>query len=174
MARKIKKHNKNKNDGKNKILIGGIAIVALLIISTILIVIESSGGKITIKNNSNLKLEYVKAYYVYEEGIVEDGDVIYVENLEPNNIANDQINEINLTGLQANLEVRFKFEGHDELFVDAGYFNSKFTGNININYNQIDDETIAFKVKASNSLLPSEAIDCNEEYIINLLEGYVD
>lgn len=174
--RKIKSKNKqeqktpmSKNTRILLIALGGVILLGIII----LMIVEASMGKITVKNKSNNKLEYVKAYFVDAEGMVGE-ETMYFENINKGEKIADELNKINLSYLEANLEVRFKFEGQDELFVDAGYFNDIFDGNVTISFKDIDEESVLLKVKASSGLVPSPQISCNEEHIINLKEGIVE
>jgi hypothetical protein len=157
---------------KEKKIAAAIASAVLLLLVIIFMIIESNDGKITVKNNTNLQLEYVNTYFVGEEGPITD-------NIEFNDIAAKgkaflPQEEINLFGSNSNFEVRFKFENNEELFVDAGVFNDKFNGNIKLTFEEEKDGIIVLKVKASNGLLSSKLIDCNEKYRINLAEGIVE
>ena len=96
------------------------------------------------------------------------------EGLNKGDSSQIPMKKIDLSYLQANLEVRFKFAGQDELFVDAGYFNEIFKGRIDIEFKEIDDNKILMKIKAKNGVLPSPNLLCNEEHVINLAEGYVE
>ncbi|NLO08328.1 MAG: hypothetical protein GX129_00445 [Clostridiales bacterium] len=171
--RKIKTNKKLQKKApmkdSTKILLYSLAGLVLLFV-VILLVIEGMSSKIIIKNNSDVKLEYVKAYFVDIEGPVSD-DVKLFENLDRGDNSVLPLEKIDLAYRQANLEVRFKFEGHDELFVDAGYFNEIFSGRINIGFEDIDNERILLKVKASTGVIPSPHIDCDEEYVFNLATG---
>jgi hypothetical protein len=138
----------------------------------LLLVIDSNGGNLYIKNNSDLKLEYVKAYFVNAEGPITDE--IKFENMKANKKSSYQFSNYDFSNNEANLEIRFKFENSEELFVDAGIFNDKFDGNINIVFDQKEDNKLTLKVKASKGILPSNAANCNENFKINLKEGYIE
>ena len=172
--RKIKKSAIQKHDhestNKNYMLAGIAAAVVLILI--VLIVIENTGEKITVKNNTDLKLEYVQAYFVGGEGAL--NDQIEFTNIETGKSSTIPMEQIDLSGEEANLEIYFKFENQDELFVDSGYFNDVFKGKVAITFTQSDEDTIVMHVKASNGLLPSKQISCNEDFNIYLEEGYVD
>lgn len=170
---KTQAQSQESNIGKNKLMIWGISGAVFLLLMVIILIAEGNKGKLTIRNNTQLKLEYVKTYFVYSEGPVTEDNMTYEEILEGKYI-NDVVQEINLSGLEANLEVRFKFENYDEMFVDAGYFNDNFYGDIKIVFDQIDDDNIELKVKASNGILPSRTTKCDDEFNIYLSEGYVD
>ncbi|MBH1941498.1 hypothetical protein I5677_11395 [Mobilitalea sibirica] len=174
--KKIKKSNAIKHKEpmamKTKALWYSLGGIALLVI-VILIIIESASGKIVVKNDTNLNLEYVKAYFVGVEGPISD-EIINLELNSGDDFSEKLAEEYKLLGMEANLEIRFKFENQDELFVDAGYFNDTFDGKINIDFTQDDDDSIKLKVKAKNGLLPSLLIQCNEVHKINLEEGIVE
>ncbi len=175
--KKIKSVNKPQQKapikGSTKIVLYSLAGIALLL-AVILILIESRSSKIIIRNDSDIKLEYVKAYYVDMEGSVSDDKMLF-ENLEGGDFAELALEKINLSYHEANLEVRFKLDGQDEMFVDAGYFNEIFKGRINIDFKETDEDgKLLLKIKATNGVLPSPLTRCNEEHIINLSEGYVE
>ncbi|HWT73298.1 MAG TPA: hypothetical protein VN258_01045, partial [Mobilitalea sp.] len=129
------------------------------------------GNKLVIKNNTNLKLEYVKTNFINADDSINNSKT--ANNIDSHKTSTLTQKTIDLTGTNANLEVRFKFEGKDELFTDAGIFNDKLNGNVKITFTQKDDNTINLTVKASNGLLTSNSIDCNEHYTINLKNGVI-
>ena len=169
---KVKKDQKKEPMNKKiKILIYALAgVIALL--SIMLILLESSSGYITVHNKSSRKLEYVKAYFVDMEG--QFTETMLFEDLTDGDKLKLDLEKLDLSYREANLEVIFKFEGYDELFVDAGYFNDEFKGKITISFTDTEDEKVLLKIKASGGILPSPNISCNEEHIVNLEEGYVE
>jgi hypothetical protein len=174
--KKLKQPNIKKNvtvDPRTKYIGIGTAAVIVLIIMTVLMFLESAaGGKVVVKNNTDLKLDYVSANFVYSQGSLNDG--VKTESIEPNKSVTIPQDKINLTNTEANLEVHFKFEGIDELFTDAGYFNSTFDGKVSISFDKTDDPNIInLKIKATNGLFSSKTIDCNEEYQIDLSENLI-
>lgn len=164
------KQQKTPMDKRTKILLSAIAGVALL--AVVILVLVESKGYITVRNESAIKLEYVEAYFVDMEGPI--SDVMQFENHEKGDSSRLNLEKIDMAGREANLEVRFKFEGHDELFVDAGYFNEEFGGKISVSFSDIEDGKVLLKVKAKAGILPSPYIQCNEEHVVNLLEEYVE
>jgi hypothetical protein len=172
---KIKKNNVEKkanvfDSQRNRMILGGV-IAAALLLMVILMFIENSQGKIVISNNSGTKIEYVQVYFVSAEGPLHEG--FRADNLEAGKAQSFPIGENKLLGAEANLEVRFKFEGSDEVFVDAGYFNDTFHGNITVDFRPAEEpDTVNLHVKAANSLLKSKLIDCDDEFKINIAEGY--
>lgn len=159
-------------ESKKKMTIAGVAVLAVLLIISILIYMESTDNKIVIRNNSNLKLEYVKAFYVGPEEAYNEG--IQATELMPGKTESFPQETMNFLGAEANLEVRFKFEGYEELFVDAGYFNDIFSGRATINFTHLEDGKIKLAVKAKNGVITSNMIVCDEDYTINLAEGYIE
>lgn len=175
--KKIKSNNRSvqKVAMKNstKIILYSIAGIVLLAI-IVLMVIEGSAGQITVRNDSDIKLEYVKTYFIDSEEMISDEEMLF-EDIESSVSLKLPLEKIDLSYRQANLEVRFKLEGHDEMFVDAGYFNEIFDGKINISFQNIMNENkLLLKIKASAGVLPSPHMICNEEHVINLDEDYVE
>ncbi|NLZ83626.1 MAG: hypothetical protein GX915_08175 [Clostridiales bacterium] len=171
--RKIKKSGKKIENvavsQKRPIIIISIAAVALLIM-VILMIIESGDGKLKITNNTDANIEYVQAYFVGPEGRISDS--FNFESMEAGKSNIVPAGEFKLLGAEANLEVRFKFEGSDEIFVDAGYFNDTFDGNINIDFsNTQEDNIVGLRIKADNGFLKSNLVFCDEEYKIDIVEG---
>lgn len=168
--KKVKKQQQKKPLSlRTKIILSAIiGILAVAIV--ILISIENSKGKMVINNNTELQLEYIKAYFVDGEGPI--NDAITINELEPGKKIENAMERINLYAKGANLEVRFKFAGNDELLVDAGIFNDVFDGRITINFTQEKEDDILLAIKASNGLLPSTLIQCDEIYEIK--DGYID
>ena len=176
-VRKIKADNKKKEQkapmSKNtKISLYVLAGIALLVV-VLLIVLEIRDSKITVRNDSDIKLEYVKAYFVDMEGRIFKEEMLF-ENIDKGDSSELLLDKINLLYREANLEIRFKLEGHDELFVDSGYFNDYFDGRISIDFKNADDNKLLLKIKASVGLVPTPNIRCDEEHLINLTEGYVE
>lgn len=174
--KKVKTNNKmqQKAPMKNstKAILYGLAGIALL--ATIIIIIIEGATGMTVTNKSSKKIEYIEAYYVDMEGPV-TGEVMLFEDFESGDKSTISTEKIDLKYREANLEIRFKFEGQDEeLFVDAGYFNDDFDGKIALTFSDTEDDKVILKVKASAGILPSPLIRCNEEHIINLAEGYVE
>lgn len=173
IMRKIKKSGKKIENvavsQKRPIMIISIAAVALLIM-VILMIIESGDGKLKITNKTDVNIEYVQAYFVGSEGRISDS--FNFENLEAGKSNVVPSGEYKLLGEEANLEVRFKFEGSDEVFVDAGYFNDTFKGNIIIDFsNTQEDNIVELHVKADNGFLTSKLVVCDEKYMIDIVEG---
>jgi hypothetical protein len=173
----MKETNGSKNerifvfDTKRKIVSVILASVLLLLIFLFMF-FESGDGQLIIKNKTDLNLEYVKAKFVYAQDDV--NTEIQTDSISANKTFTLPIDPINLSGYNANYEIRIKFENYDELLVDAGIFNDIFEGDIKIDFAKTDDPNlIKLKIKASNGLLPSKQINCNEEYTINLGEGKV-
>jgi hypothetical protein len=130
--------------------------------------IESQDGKLVVKNDTDLKLEYYKANFVSSEGDIDQG--VDVKNIESKKSYTQVLRPIQLS--DNNYEIHFKFANYKELQVDAGIFNNVFEGDINVVFSKTKDPNILkMKVKAQNGLLPSKYINCNEDYIINLSKG---
>lgn len=159
-------------DSKEKKIGAIIAAVVLLILITVIMFIESGEGKMSVKNDTDLKLEYIRAYFVNAEGPM--SDEVKLSDIAANNSKLIDFGNYELLYQAANLEIHFKFEGYDELFVDSGYFNDNFEGNVKVNFEQTEDEVLKMKVVAKNGVLSSSLIDCNEVFTINLKEGYVE
>lgn len=169
--KKIKSNNKKQEKApmkvSTKIFLYSLAGIILLTV-VVLMAIESRPSKIMIDNDTDINLEYVKAYFVDMYGRVTEEDMLF-ENIEAGDKSVLPLEKIDLYNREANLEVRFKFEDHDEMFVDAGYFNDAFNGRISIDFmDMVNDDKLLLKIKASIGLLPSPHISCDEEHIVNL------
>ncbi|HKM00139.1 MAG TPA: hypothetical protein VJZ06_09540, partial [Mobilitalea sp.] len=93
---------------------------------------------------------------------------------EPGDDIFQKRDEVDLLGKEANLEIRFKFKDYDEeMFVDSGYFNDRFGGNIKIEFIQKDDDLVKLKVKASNGFIPSTLIQCDEVHDVYYKDGFI-
>ncbi|MBP1755133.1 MAG: hypothetical protein H6Q59_1531 [Firmicutes bacterium] len=159
-------------ESKKKITIAAIAVAALLLIIAVLIYMENNDSKIVINNKTDLKLEYVKAYYVGPEDQYNEG--INVTDLEAGKSVSLPQDPINLFMAEANLEIRFKFEGYDELFVDSGYFNDDFDGKVTIKFVPTKDGKIKLTVKAKGGVINTKGIICDDYFYVNLAEGYIE
>lgn len=174
--RRIKSQKKKQEevkffDKKSNIIKTAVVGLALLIIIFILMLLESGEGKTTVKNDTDLKLEYVKAYFVDAEGALDEG--LSFSSIDAGSTVSNITGNHYLYGQGANLEVRFKFEGHEELFVDAGIFNDNFSEDIKIAFKQLNQDDIKLTVKAKSGIFTSNLINCDEEYTVKLSEGYV-
>ncbi len=162
-------HKSSFFDTKEKIIKALIAAGVIVLIVAVLMLVEIFNGKLIIKNNTDLNLEYVNSSFVTS---YEDADAIElkkVDDINANKKYVTEYDEVNLKYTDSNLDIRFKFENHDELFVDAGLFNDKLTGNVTITFKQTKDPNIVkLMVKARNGLLPSNTINCNDEFTIDL------
>ena len=158
-------------DSKTNVAFVGIAAIIILVLSAVFMFVESGYDKFQINNNTDLKLEYVKTSYVYEQGPLTDE--VTTESIAANSSYTDAAKEINLTGTEANLEIRFKFENGEELLADSGIFNGKFNGNVRIKFDKTDDPNIIkMTVKAHNGLFGNtKEIYCDESYNIDLSEN---
>ncbi len=159
-------------ESKKKMTIAGIAVIAVLLIIGVFIYIENNDNHIVIKNKTDLKIEYLKAYFVGPEEVLNEG--IHITELTAGKTESIPQESIDLFGAEANLEIRFKFEGYEELFVDAGFFNDVFSGKTSIDFIPTKDGTIALTVKAKNGLITSNRIICDDFYTVNLAEGYIE
>ncbi len=152
-------------------LFGAAGLVVLIVI--VLMIVESMSGNISVKNNTDdMKLEYVKAYFIDAEGPIEE-QTFQFDNMEAGRKEKQALEAINLLGREANIEIRFKFENYDELFVDAGYFNDNFKGNIKIDFEEVEEGLVRMKVKGNNGFLPSTLIDCDEVHDVYYEEGFI-
>ena len=156
----------------HRVKIFAIIIAVLIVISAVFIYLENTDSKIVIKNGTDMKLEYVKAYYVGSDDQINDGinqtDIAAGSNVS---VAQDPIN---LLGYNANLEIRFKFENHEEMFVDAGIFNDNFNGKITIAFSNIEDGKVKLYVKAKSGVISSNLINCDDTFTINLNENSIE
>ena len=154
-----------------KITLTGICAAAMLLI-VVLMIIENKTNEVIIKNKTDLKLEYVQLRFIHSEGAITNP--IKYKNIQPNKTKVVPKNDIKLTNMDANMEVRFKFKGYDEIFTDAGIFNGILKGNIEVSFNKINSDEVKVKIKAANGMLASKEIDCNEKYTAHLKEGYME
>ncbi|HKL80077.1 MAG TPA: hypothetical protein VJ888_06540, partial [Mobilitalea sp.] len=135
-------------------------------------IFESKSGSIKIINDTDMNLEYVKVYFVDSEGPV--SDPIEIKDFEAGDDIFQKLDEVDLLGKEANLEIRFKFKDYDKMLVDSGYFNDRFGGNIKIEFTQKDDEIVKLSVKASNGFIPSTLIQCDEVHDVYFKDGYIE
>jgi hypothetical protein len=155
-----------------RVKIFAVIIAVLVVISGIIFYIEDTDNKIVVKNNTDLKLEYIEAYYVGPEMQYNDG--IKETNLDAGKKISIVQEPINLLGAEANLEIRFKFENHEELFVDAGIFNDSFHGKVTIAFNKTKDGKVKLDVKAKSGVINSSGINCDDTFTINLDENLIE
>ena len=176
IKRKIKpKNNKPQNiEGilTKRVKIAAVIVAVFLIIAGIIFYIELSDNKIVIKNNTDIKLDYVKAYYIGPD--IQYNDGIHETDIAAGKSISIDQEPIYLLGAEANLEIRFKFENHEELFVDAGIFNDNFEGKVSISFTSADDGKIKLNVKAKSGVVNSSGINCDDTFTINLSENLIE
>jgi hypothetical protein len=159
-------------DTKGKIIGICIAAAVIVIVAIAVMLVESGYGKLNIQNKTDLKLKYVKTSFVNSEGTVYDG--VQTESIGSDKTLSTDLETVNLLYSESNLEVRFKFENHDDMMTDVGYFNAKFSGDIKITFERTDDPNkIRLKIKANNGVFRTREVDCNEEFTIDLTEGKI-
>ncbi len=149
-----------------RVKVASLIALIVIIIAGIFIFMENTDSKIVITNKSDLKLEYLKAYYVGPDSKYNDG--IDLSDIEAGKTIKIPVDPINLYKAEANIEIRFKFENHEEMLVDAGIFDDNFNGKVTINFTPSDDNKILMKVKAKSGVISSNLINCDEAYTINL------
>lgn len=159
-------------DSRKKILVAGIIVAVLLFIFGIITYMENNDNKIVVKNDTDLKLESLVAYYRGLEDKLNEG--ITVTNLEAGKSISFPTEEINLFDQEANLEIRFNFENHEPMLVDAGIFNDIFHGKVTIHFVPVGDNKVEIRVKAKSGAINSPRINCDEVYTINLNEDYIE
>lgn len=159
-------------DSKKKILVAGIIVAVLLIISGVFIYMENNDNKIIVKNGTDLKLESLVAYYRGPEDQLNDG--ITVTGLNAGESVSFPTEAIDLYNQEANLEIRFNFENHESMLVDAGIFNDVFDGKVTIDFAPVEDNKVEIRVKAKSGVVNSPRINCDEVYTINLNEDYIE
>ncbi len=154
-------------------MIGAIAAGAVILVTAfILMIVESGYGRITITNNTELNLEYIKTSFVDSESNHIDLGRIETVNAKEN--YSEALPAVNLVYTESNLEVRFKFADHEELFTNAGYFLSNFDGNIKITFDKTEDPNLlSLKIKASNGIFRTNTVDCNVTLLVNLADGKI-
>jgi hypothetical protein len=178
--RKIKRKEKPiDNSPKNiegiftkRVKIFAAIVVILVILSGAVIYIEDTDSKIVIKNNTDLKLEYVKASYTGPDMQFYDG--IKKKNIAAGKTATVNQDPINLFNAEASMEIRFKFENHEVMYVDAGLFNDNFSGKVTITFNETKDGKVKLNVKAKSGVINSSRINCDDTFTINLNENHVE
>lgn len=158
-------------DSKTNVAFVGIAAIIILVLSAVFMFVESGYDKYQIDNNTDLKLDYVTSQFVYEQGSLTEE--VKTENIEANNSYTEAAKVINLTGYEANLEIRFKFENGEELLTDSGIFNGKFSGNVRIKFDKTDDPNVVkMTVKAKNGIFGNtKQIECDETYTIDVSQS---
>ncbi len=159
-------------DTKEKVI--GICAAAVIILGLViaLMVVESGYGKLVVKNDTDIDLEFMELSFVNEEAVISEG--IETGAVKANSTFTDEMEEVNLVYVNAQLEVRFNFAGHEELLTDVGTFSDNFDGNIKVTFTETDDSNVvAMKIKASNGIFSTRTVDCDEEFRINLAEGKI-
>lgn len=159
-------------DTKEKIIGVCAAGIVLLGIIIVLLFVESSYDKLVIKNNTDIDLENLSMSFVNEEDTLTTP--IVTGEVKANSTFTKQLDDFKLIFSNANLELRFNFDGHDNLLTDVGTFIDNFNGKISVTFTKTDDpNVIGMKVKASNGIFQTNTIDCNEEFTINISEGKI-
>lgn len=161
-------------DSKDTMIKAIIAVVIVLIIIIIMMLVERNDGKLTINNNTDLKLESVNSYFSVSSKDITT-DAMTFDAIEANKSDSKIITEpLYFLNQEAEIIIKFKYENYDEITVNAGYFNNTFSGGIKVSFNPTEDaDMIKVKVVVKNGLLADNQVDCNEEYDVRLSDGYV-
>jgi hypothetical protein len=168
-VKKFKSHFFNTKEKVIGVCAAGAIILALVIA---LMFVESSYGKLIVKNNSDINLENVSYVFVNSEDVLTES--IETGAISAGTTYKSDLQKANLRYSEANLEVHFTFEGHDELFTDVGYFVDDLNGNINITFSKTDDPNqIKLHIKASNGIFSTKTVDCDEIFTVNLSDGKI-
>lgn len=152
----------------------GIAAV-LIVVMIVIMLFENKKGSYKITNNSSYRLESITTCFVYDDDIngSQSTEVVDFGSLDRKKSISKPHDTIELYNLGATLEIRFKFEGMEELFVNAGYFYDNLHGDVKITFED-DGENIILKAKAKNGILKTASIDCDDVFTIHTSEGYVE
>lgn len=176
-VRKVKKEKraprKNFFDSKEKIIGFSIAAAVLVILIAVVMLLDlKDEGRLIIKNDTDLKLEYVSAKYVSAE--TDLTQPVKTDSIDANKTFSMKVDPLEFIGYNANYNISLKFKDHDELSVDAGLFNTRFTGDIKIVFSKTKDPNkLKMTVKAKKGLIPSGKISCDDEYTVDFKEGAV-
>ncbi len=157
-------------------IIGTCVVAAVIFVLVIvLMIVESSFGRWTIKNNTDYDLNFMKVSFsgvTFFDGLDTAG--IETETIEANSKFTKKLETLNLFNTASNMNLNFKLENTEEINTTAGFFNSNFDGNITITFEPTEDPNLlTMKIKASNGIFKSTAVDCNEEYTIDISESAV-
>lgn len=160
-------------DTKEKKIGAGVAAALIIILIAVLMFIETvNQGNLYVKNDTEMKLEYVKTKYI--SGEYDLTQYITTKSISANKDLSMKTEPVDFTQYKANYNIVFKFEGHEELTIDAGDFSNKFSGDMKIVFDKTDDDKILkMTVKAKTGLLASKLIQCDEEYTVDLARGVV-
>lgn len=166
------------NNGSNKIYIDGKKIgigvgILLVLLMIVWVIIENvSGGDYIIGNKSSYNIDYIESTFIKDDWLVSDS--LKFENIEKNSSNIEHFGEYELNHMEASLELKIKFEGYNQVILVAGYFNQLLTGDIKLEFSDFDNEQVKIKIKSQNSIISGAVDGVNEEYIINLKEGYIE
>ncbi len=158
-------------DTKGK-MIGAIITASVIFIIIVVLMISESilGGKLIIDNKTDLNLEYVNTKYVIDNDDLTD--FITYDGIKANHTFTTSIDPINLSSFHAYCKIAFKFENYNEMYVEAGLFSTKFTGDMNITFAKSEDANkLIMTVTADNGFIPSRLIQCDDEFTIDLDTG---
>lgn len=170
------KHNSEVKlfDSKDTMIKAIIGVIIVLILIIVMMLVEQNDGKFTIKNNTDLKLEYVNTYF---SALGEDNTTEFMtfEAIEANKSKSNVIaDSINFLNTEAEIIIKFKYENYEETTINAGSFNNTFSGSIKVNFNSTEDsDMIQVDVVVKNGLIPDSQVDCDEQYDVRLSDGYV-
>lgn len=170
----IKAQKKPFFDSKEKIIGFSVAGAVVLILIIVLMLLETGDSKLVVKNNTDLKLDYVKTIYVNEEENTDLTDPVKTGSIDANKTYSKALKPVDLLNRKATCNISFKFEKHDEMYIDSGYFNENFKGTMKIAFTKTDDPNkLKMTVKAGNGLLPAKMTKCNDVFTVELNTGKV-
>lgn len=160
-------------DSKEKIIGFSIGAAVLVILLTVIMVFElKDAGKLIIENDTDMELEYVSTNYILgEEDLTQP---LKTGSIEANKTLAVKADPFNYVGYDANYKIKFKFKDHDELYVDAGLFANKFTGDTKIVFDKTKDSNkLKMMVKAKTGIIQSRQISLDDEYTVDFERGLV-
>jgi len=167
-VKKEKKAPKKSLFDSKKMMIGlsAGAAVFIILIAVIMLIETKDDTRLIIKNDTDMKLEYVST--IYKSGETDLSLPFQTESINANKTLNVKSNPLEYNGYNANNHIKFKFKGHSALSVDAGLFNTRFSGDIKIVFSKTKDPNkLKMTVKANRGLIPSSLISCDENYTVD-------
>ncbi len=138
-------------------LIGIIAAAAVVVLTVILVLVESlSVGKLVIENKSGRNIESFSVYFIgSEEGVAVD--TLFQDKLDNGEKININYGEkLTFGGYEAECVMYVKFEDGEPITIADGYFTKEFFGNFKFVFTEEDGE-LYLTARASEGIFRNTA-----------------
>ena len=162
---KVNNNAKNPKDSKQKLLIGGAVIALVLVLSFIFFTYESmQKNKLNIANNTSKDITKLELLFSSDE-VDYTSEVFFDDAIKAGEEFSGKFPDFPLAYTNSGLIIKLYMEGEEGVMIDAGLFNTNFSGKLSLEFTEDSDGEITMSVVAKEGIL-GEAY-CDEEHVID-------